>query len=99
MFVTCLISCVVSAHDPNEGDWPCLKLDHLPRATLLLCLVHNFGPRLVVRRDFNVVAVGTVITVPQKEPECVCVCVCVCACVRARVCVCVCVCDSVCMHV
>ena len=35
----------------------------------LLCLVHNPGPVLLVVGDLDVVGVGSVIAVPQQQPE------------------------------
>ena len=63
-----LIGSVRCSDDLDEGDGEGRELDDLPGAPRLLRVVYHFGPGALVTRHLNVVAVGSVITVPQQQP-------------------------------
>ena len=63
-----LISCIVSSNNAYEDYWSAREVNGLPRLALDTCLVTHQFPIPVVHRYFYVVAVGSVITVPEQQP-------------------------------
>ena len=61
-----LVLGIVGANNSDEHNWPPLKLDQLPGATSLPGAVTHNLPVSLVGGHLDIVAVRSVVTVPQQ---------------------------------
>ena len=62
-----IIRGVGSSNDPNKANDPLRKVQILPRATEVTCIIDDLQVVLPVDRHFNIITVRSIIFVPEEQ--------------------------------